>query len=196
VIGALDASVAGPSYRAGVLREAALERLRQLEAEHGEAVAFEILGPPRLSKLLFEVYLLKRGFGTVAAVLDAAPEQLAAALERLVREDAETRQRIISIGIPILLADGERLLRGPVIKSEDRHHGWADLTAANMAKWRERLLAYRATVRSELAGDSSSRHDRVFAASREWSEADGFVDIGEIVGWIFSTEDLGRRAKD
>jgi NAD(P)-dependent dehydrogenase (short-subunit alcohol dehydrogenase family) len=59
VIAGLDATVTGPSYRAAHLRDAALTRLRQLEAQHGEAVAFEILGPPRLSKLLFEAFLLK-----------------------------------------------------------------------------------------------------------------------------------------
>ncbi len=49
VVAALDASATGPSFRGGHLRQAALNRLAQLEAEHGEAVAFEILGPPRLS---------------------------------------------------------------------------------------------------------------------------------------------------
>jgi hypothetical protein len=53
IIQALDGAVMGPSYRAGILRQTALARLRQLEAEHHEdSIAFEILGPPRLSKLL------------------------------------------------------------------------------------------------------------------------------------------------
>ena len=61
VIGALDGASSGPTYRAGFLREAALNRLHQLEQEHKvESVAFELLGPPRLSKLLFEAHLLKR----------------------------------------------------------------------------------------------------------------------------------------
>ncbi len=59
VIAALDASVMGPSFRGGYLRQAALNRLRQLEAEHGESVAFEILGPPRVSKLLYEAHLIE-----------------------------------------------------------------------------------------------------------------------------------------
>src|SRR3990172_1865275 len=63
VIGALDGSVMGPTFRAGALRDAALERLRQLGEEHGESVAFEILGPPRMSKLLYESFLLKRAYG-------------------------------------------------------------------------------------------------------------------------------------
>ncbi len=48
VIAALDSSAMGPTYRAGYLRQAALNRLEQLEAAHGEGVAFEILGPPRV----------------------------------------------------------------------------------------------------------------------------------------------------
>ena len=67
VIAALDGAVMGPTYRAGFLRQSALARLRQLEAEHGvNSVAFEILGPPRLSKLLFEAHLLHRSCGTIA----------------------------------------------------------------------------------------------------------------------------------
>ncbi|MDH3858191.1 MAG: NAD-dependent epimerase/dehydratase family protein, partial [Gammaproteobacteria bacterium] len=38
VIAALDASATGPSFRGGHLRQAALNRLARLEAEHGEAV--------------------------------------------------------------------------------------------------------------------------------------------------------------
>jgi NAD(P)-dependent dehydrogenase (short-subunit alcohol dehydrogenase family) len=41
VIAALDGATAGPTYRAGVLREAALRRLAALEAEHGvRSIAF------------------------------------------------------------------------------------------------------------------------------------------------------------
>src|SRR5688572_15946218 len=61
IVAALDAATSGPTYRAGVLREVALDRMEALEREHGvEAVAYEMLGPPRLSKLLFESALLAR----------------------------------------------------------------------------------------------------------------------------------------
>jgi hypothetical protein len=150
VVAALDGAVMGPSYRVGYLREAALNRLRQLELKHGESVAFEILGPPRLSKLLFAADLLKRTCKTTEAVLHEAPHALAAALERTVLEDPDLRRRIISVGIPILLSDGERMLRGPVAKAETAHHGWVDLTAANMAKWQARLETIREAVHGEL----------------------------------------------
>jgi NAD(P)-dependent dehydrogenase (short-subunit alcohol dehydrogenase family) len=195
VIAALDGAITGPSYRAGVLREAAINRLRQLEDEHGESVAFEILGPPRLSKLLFEAHLLKRVGKSLSGILAYEPKTLAADVEQHVQGDADIRQRIVTIGIPILLADGDSLLRGPTLKSADPHHGWVDLTPSNMSLWQERLRAVQSTVKKELEEDTSSVHDRLFAASRTWSIKDGEFDIGDIVAWIFNTEEQGQRGK-
>lgn len=196
VIAALDGSVMEPSYRGGYLRQSALERLRRLEAEHGEAVAFEILGPPRLSKLLFEAHLLKHECKTATAVIDSTPEELALALEEKVNEESELRQRIISIGVPILLADGERMLRGPDLKAKDAYHGWVDLTAANMKTWQNRLKTISETVRAEVNGNTSSHKDCLFNASRHWHLEEGFPDLGEIVAWIFIHEDKGMRMKE
>jgi predicted dinucleotide-binding enzyme len=196
VINALDGATMGPSFRGGYLRQAALNRLRQLEAEQGEAVAFEFLGPPRISKLLFEAYLLKRVYSKMGAALEVKPNVMAAALEQEVCHNASLRQRIISIGIPILLADGQRLLRGPSSKSADAYHGWVDLRPANMAKWQERLIAIRQRVRTELSGDTSSRYDRVYRTSREWLPEDDAFEVGEIVAWILSYEEHGERGKN
>jgi NAD(P)-dependent dehydrogenase (short-subunit alcohol dehydrogenase family) len=116
VINALDNAVMGPTYRAGLMRHWALEKLRALEETHGvRSVAFENLGPPRLSKLLHEADLLRRAFATMGRVRDSTPADMSARLDRLIRDDAERRREIASIGIPILLADG-RLLRGPDCK--------------------------------------------------------------------------------
>ncbi len=52
------------------------------------------------------------------------------------------------------------------------------------------------TVRAELDGDTSSRADRSFVASREWRSDDEFFDIGEIVAWILIYEEDGQRGKD
>jgi NAD(P)-dependent dehydrogenase (short-subunit alcohol dehydrogenase family) len=196
VIAALDGAVMGPTYRAGFLRQSALARLRQLEAEHGvDSVAFEILGPPRLSKLLFEAHLLHRSCGTIGSVLERKPEELAAALEADIVGNGALRQRILSIGIPILLRDGERLLRGPSLKSQDAEHGWIDLRPANMARWQERLAALRAELQVALAdSEGSSRLDRSYPAALEWRQNDTF-DVGEIAGWVFIHEDRGRRGK-
>lgn len=196
IVGAIDGAVMGPTFRAGYLRQAAINRLEQLEDEHGESVAFEILGPPRMSKLLFESYLLKRVYQTLNAAAAAAPEDMAAALFKEVSEQAELRQQILSVGLPILLPDGERLLRGPLVKSETAAQGWVDLTPANMAQWKKRLDGIRAMVADELdLKDTSSRKDRFYPSLRQWKNDERF-HIGEIAAWVSIYEDEGRRGKD
>jgi hypothetical protein len=159
-------------------------------------VAFEILGPPRLSKLLFEAYLLKRVYKTLAAVEAETPETLAAALADEIARTPKLRQQMLSIGIPILLPDGVRLLRGPLIKSSTADMGWVDLTPANLGKWQLRLQEIQRQITAELDGDTSSYHDRLHPASRMWTSDEIRFDIGEIVGWLFIYEENGRRMKD
>lgn len=196
VISALDSSAMGPSYRAGILRASALARLRKLEAEHGvDSVAFEILGPPRLSKLLYEAHLLKRACGTLQEAIRRDAVDLSKACLSLITRETGLRQRILSIGIPILLPDGRGLLRGPAIKAQDAEHGWVDLRPENMAIWQERLGALRAEIQVALAEPgASSRLDRSYPSALEWREDDRF-DEGEIAGWVFIHEERGRRGK-
>ncbi|MDH3858133.1 MAG: short-chain dehydrogenase, partial [Gammaproteobacteria bacterium] len=195
VIAALDASATGPSFRGGHLRQAALNRLARLEAEHGEAVAFEILGPPRLSKLLYEAHLLKLTLQHSDAILAETPAAMASILENMVRDNEALRRRILSIGIPILMADGVSLLRGPIIKSSDSYYGWVDLTPKNMRVWQARIRAIRASAESDLVAESSSSSDRLLTPSREWDSQKDILDIGEIVAWILDREEGGRREK-
>jgi len=195
VIAAIDSSVMGPSYRAGFLRQAALNRMRQLEAEHAvDSIAFELLGPPRLSKLLFEAYLLKRTCKTLSVAIGGKPDEIAEEITQEVSQDSRLRQHILSIGIPILLSDGKRLLRGPVNKSPDAEHGWVDLTPANINRWQERLKMLRTSIQEKLAGDTSSQHDRAYPSAVAWRDEDTF-DVGEIVGWLLTHQERGRRGK-
>ncbi|HEX5630264.1 MAG TPA: hypothetical protein VFY15_01260, partial [Acidimicrobiia bacterium] len=86
VVGTVDASVLGPSYRAGVLRSRVLDELRSLEEATGtHGVALGQLGPPELSKLLWEAELLALGYGTLPAVLAATPDEICATACRLIR---------------------------------------------------------------------------------------------------------------
>ena len=195
IVAALDSAVLGPTYRAGMLRSAALARLRELERQHRtDSVAFEILGPPRLSKLLYEAYLFKRTYGTMKNVLAQTPEKLSTALWEFIKRDDDTLVRIISIGLPIVLPDGQRMLRGPVVKGLNAHSGWIDLTPANMQHWQERLRAILAELGPDAMTDASSRIDRRFPGQRAWAPDDG-LDIGEIAGWLFIHEDEGERVK-
>jgi hypothetical protein len=195
IIGALDGAVMGPTFRAGQLRDAALERLRQLGEEHGESVAFEILGPPRMSKLLYESFLLKQVYATMSSALKDSPEQMASKLEKLISENTSLRQQIISIGLPILMSDGKHILRGPLMKSETAEQGWVDLTAANMGKWKKRMEGISAMVKTELAGESSSRYNRGYPSLRKWDDKDSF-EIGEMTAWVSINEDEGKRGKE
>jgi NAD(P)-dependent dehydrogenase (short-subunit alcohol dehydrogenase family) len=209
VINALDNAVMGPTYRAGLMRHWALEKLRALEERHQvRSVAFENLGPPRLSKLLFEADLLRRTFGTMAAVRGAAVVQLSQRSGDEVRRDARLRREILSIGIPILLPDG-RLLRGPECKvppaaspeallevSEAKidawaHAGWVDLREANLALWKRRFERIEAEVGAIPPSDSSSR----FLRDRQFWGEQGVIQPGKLAGWIFGTEEQGARMK-
>jgi hypothetical protein len=209
VINALDNAVMGPTYRAGLMRHWALEKLRALEERHGvRSVAFENLGPPRLSKLLFEADLLRRTFGTMEAVRASTPTEMSARTAQEVTADGDYRGEIVSIGIPILMPDG-RLLRGPECKvppvavpSETfevtdakvdawAHAGWVDLRETNMALWRARFRRIEAGIEAIPAADSSSRHLR----DRQFWSGEGLIQPGKVTGWIFATEEKGARMK-
>ena len=214
VIAALDGAVMGPSYRAGALRHRAIEFARQLEHEHSvDSVAFEILGPPKLSKLLFEAYMLKRVFSTIQAVAESSPEALSEALVKLVTEDVDLRSRAISIGIPILLTDGVTLLCAERDRRDHRWEWqswgvtpaainrwaeteWIDLRVGNMARWRTRMVNILSEAGSMPAPDfdSSSRWGRSMADPATW-QLQPKMNIGEVVGWIFTNEEQGQRMK-
>jgi NAD(P)-dependent dehydrogenase (short-subunit alcohol dehydrogenase family) len=201
VVAALDGATSGPTYRAGVLREAAVARMEALEREHGvEAIAYEMLGPPRLSKLLFEVALLRRLYPDLDAAAGLDPDDTARRTADLLRSDDDLRIRILSIGLPILLPDGENLLRGPAPKvapgpgqspRDPRlvDNGWVDLRPANWSRWRDRIQA----IREELdSGPSSAEGSRV---DREPHDRDREVRPGRLAAWVFRYEDAGERMK-
>jgi len=210
VINALDNSVMGPTYRAGVMRASVLQQMKELAAAHeAESVAFELLGPPRLSKLLFEAHLLKLAYQTVARVRAQNPEEMATRLETEIMRNSRLRAEIISIGIPILLRDGRRLLRGPEIKippfrgsnvleltpanlEQWAHDGWVDLRVANMRVWQNRLEKIHEEIQAIPAHETSSR----FVRNRRYWQEEEDLDIGKVVGWIFSTEEKGARMKE
>lgn len=209
IISSLDGSVLAPSYRAGLIRKDALEKMETLEEETGkDSVAFELLGPPRLTKLLYEVYILKRLKGNIEAVLAANPEDLATQMETEILENKELRSTILSVGTPILLKDGKTFLRGPDISApnfegrtvlevtEDNIQkwtadGWLDLRVENVKKWQERLAALGADMEKETQQDYSSYYFR----NRRFLGGTQRMDIGIIVNWVLEYEDMGYRIK-
>lgn len=202
VVAALDASTSGPTFRAGVLRQYALGRMDELEREHGvECVAYEMLGPPRLAKLLFEAAILSRLVGgelSRAASLD--PDAAAADALALVEGDEDLRTRILSIGLPILLPDGERLLRGADIRVGPEpgergglqrfvDNGWVDLRPANWERWRARATQMLGSLEGFGGADAGSGDDL-----EAWHRS-GRIRPGTLAAWIFRHEDQGERIK-
>lgn len=209
IINALDNATMGPTYRAGLMRQSALETMQELMKEHDcESVAFELLGPPRLSKLLYEAHVLKKICGSMANIQETDSDTLADKAEALIQSDQDLRVSMLSIGIPILLKDGQRLLRGPEIKIPSfrgeyerditpesvnawARDGWVDLRASNLEKWKERIKLIFEEIESIPEGDTSSRFER----DRSYWLKDEELNIGKVVGWIFSNEEHGRRMK-
>jgi hypothetical protein len=211
VINALDNATMGPTYRAGLLREVALQQMQELMKENDcESIAFELLGPPRLSKLLYEAFLLRKTCGTLKALAEANPGEIADRMEKLISENEHIRSAILSIGIPILLPDGKRLLRGPEMKippyrgetqfnitdkaiDEWARNGWIDVRESNMKTWQKRVAGIFEEMKIIPDDDTSSQFDR---NRNYWAENDYEINIGKVVGWIFSNEEQGLRMKD
>lgn len=205
VIAALDGSILGPSYRGGVLRSQVVGDLRELETETGtHSVALGQLGPPELSKLLWEAEILKLACGTSAAVLEATPDVLSAATTDLLARRKDLCDTITSLGLPILAGDGSSLIRGPYIRipevageetvpisPADRDlwaaKGWIDLRPENLSRWQDRFRRMRDT-RPGQAQPGSAGYSPETGLS-------GVIEVGAVVAWVFTHELGGRRIK-
>ncbi len=199
VVAALDASTAGPTYRAGMLRDAALTRLDALGTRHkARSVAFEMLGPPRLTKLLYEAHLCARLFRSVDALAGADAAALGADAQRLLDASPDLRAEILSVGIPIVSADGTGISRGPHVVVPPAPgdplaaapRGWVDLREANCALWiaRARQMVADAGARRGTGGSGSDE---------EWFAIEPADPIApwRMATWIFRVEDQGERIK-
>ena len=200
VVAALDASTSGPTYRAGVLRQSALTYMEELERDAEQrSVGFEMLGPPRLTKLLFEGEILRRMCGgslECAAQLD--PDTAARDAGALVEGDADLRTRILSANLAILLPDGDSLLRGRKVEIEPAPgeavddtawKGWVDLRADNWDAWRERAVSVLARIAGEPGPEGGSQWDM-----EPWHR-ERAIRPGALAAWIFRYEDEGERIK-
>ncbi|MFQ6618084.1 MAG: short-chain dehydrogenase [Fidelibacterota bacterium] len=210
IINALDNATMGPTYRAGFMRYPAVEKMKKLEMENNiHSVAFEMLGPPRLTKLLYEAYLIRLICGRMDLILSKSPQELYRKMEHIILNNSQLRSRIISVGIPILLSDGKSLLRGPEMKipssleleeleiSPEKidlwaETGWVDLRESNARRWLERFKKIFKEIESLPEDDTSSRFER----DRDFWFKDESINLAKIVGWILVEEEKGERAKD
>ncbi len=201
IVAALDASTAGPTYRAGVLRRNAVGRLRALEdSRKSRGVAYEMLGPPRLTKLLYEAYLCGQLCPDVRALAGSKPRALADAAWRLLEADAALRQQIISVGLPIVAPDGQAVYRGSIVVVAPEPgrdplsaapRGWVDLRPEQFGVWitRAGVMVRDADVRA--SGPQSSGSDV------DWNAigSDDTIEPSRFATWVFTVEDKGTRIK-
>lgn len=212
IVNALDNATMGPTYRAGFMRRRVIDTMKQLEKEHQvDSVAFEMLGPPRLSKLLYEVYLLKNCFQSFSNISNQTATSLSEKVTDFIQHNQLIRSRILSIGIPILLPDGKRILRGSEIKiptnladaqitpehiNQWAYDGWVDLRESSMLEWLNRIKTIRAEIGELSDNDTSSRvtrnKDYWFGESGISSDE---IHIGKVASWIFIREEKGERMK-
>jgi hypothetical protein len=206
IINALDNAVLGPTYRAGLMRHWALERMMEFESQgETKSVAFEMLGPPRNTKLLFEAHLLREAFGTMTAVRESTPEQVVEKIETMLEKEPRLANEVVSVGIPILLSSGE-ILRGQqvIVPAEADnepltpenleawvHDGWVDLRLDNCASWIARMQRIHDDTAAIPEDDTSSRHLR----NRRFWDEEKRIQPGKILGWILSVEEHGARFK-
>ena len=204
VVAALDASVLGPSYKAGMVRNNAMAALDAEEHRTGTpSVALGQLGPPELSKLLLEIRLLLDVTGSIEALAridaDTLIGKVGAALP-----DHPVRVLGPTIGVPILLSDGATLLRGPRLNVPEQlglaatasfddaaqvdgwaKKGWVDLRRESLTRWIDRAkrisqLGRRAMGAGSFATTLASLDDE---------------EIGGIVAWVLANEIGGHRVQ-
>lgn len=198
VIAAIDGAIIDPSYRAGCLRTPVIDKLKLLEKKtNSHSVALGQLGPPELSKLLYEAHLLKLQFGTLQEVLDHSPTEISERLYNLVNTNHDLCNLITSIGIPILCPDGKSIYRGPKINIPEYREeykmpsdtakidmwaqkGWVDLRPKNFEIWHQRF--------EQMIHSASAFSTEGSAAITLKSYLYPDIRIGEVVGWIFNND--------
>lgn len=209
IINALDTSVMEPTYRAGFMRSIALQKLEALERKNRtNSVAFEMLGPPRLSKLLFEAHLIRLIYKDFSNYIAQSPEKISKRVYIYLKQNNGIRDEIISVGIPILYPDGFNLLRGPEMKIPSyadgdnitvnskkidkwASEGWIDLREGNWKKWQ---LRFKAIMKQAMEMTNTSKSSRYIFDEEYWDHFRN-INIGKIVSWIFINEEKGLRYK-
>lgn len=197
VVAALDGASAGPSYRGGMLRAVAIERLRRLEKECGvRSVGFEMLGPPRLTKHLYEAHVWSLLCSSVRELAQAEAAALARRAAALVAQDSDLRSTIVSVGLPILV-QGNLVYRAESVAVPPEENdferaalrGWVDLRESSAARWIGRAKGMCEQAGQALGDRSGSDFD--------WNviQPQDEISPSRMAAWIFRFEEGGQRIK-
>ena len=206
VLGAIDGAITEPSYRAGVLREQAIRQMEMLERTAADdilpSIAVGHLGPPKLTKLLTEAFLIREAAETddIDRIFSLTAKELQMRVEMYLEANPRIVSLIVTIGIPLLRHGKHKLLltRGPRLNipptppdgspvpideiSLERYArtGWVDLRLPNFDLWRERIDRL-----SHSQPDIVSQGSAAFDLGKYSS--DRFIP-GEVVGWLLTNE--------
>jgi hypothetical protein len=118
-------------------------------------------------------------------------------------EEKTLRTTIISIGFPMLMPDGKRIMRGPRLNiPESIYHeievteddvdrwarkGWVDLRPVNCAEWQDRFQRMRRARHMLHTRGTSSLTMKTYLPET--------IEIGAVVAWIFNNDAQGYRIK-
>ena len=136
--------------------------------------------------------------GTLSDLAHANPAELAERARRLIMmEDRGLRQRILSIGLVILMPDGESVLRGqtvtlppaagvPLDLEREATRSWVDLRPRSWASWIARAQAMARTARGDETGSWA-----------RWTVAGPAdpIEPSRMAVWVFENEEEGYRIK-
>lgn len=204
IINGITSTIVAPSYLAGTIRQESIRLMLALEKEKNiPSIALGKLGPPQLSKLLFEAYLLRQKYNSLKefSMDDISPEMLGSYFESLILKNQDLQTLITSIGIPILLTDGETILRGPRINIPESTAQNVNITSKNVDDWanqgwvdlrKNNMLAWMNRAKKMLSSISEHSTSSAFYADPTAYKSDK-IKIGEVVGWIFANEFNGHR---
>jgi hypothetical protein len=161
-------------------------------------VAFEILGPPRLTKNLFEAHVCSLLCPSVEELSRARPGDLARAAAALFRDDRDLRSLVVSVGLPVVI-EGDRVYRGATVIVPPENgdlegaipRGWVDLRVRNLGIWvaRAQRVMQQAVERRRRPTGSGSDEDWFAIQPADRIEPPRFAT------WIFKYEDEGERIK-
>ncbi len=204
VIAGIDSSIMNPSFRAGVLRQAALDKLARIEEEtQSHSVALGQLGPPELSKLLYEAHLLKLNYQTLKDVIQVPASEVSETLYQFILENERLRTQMTSIGLPILAPDGRQLIRGPRLNIPESIYREVDLTAVNVDEWAQKgwvdlrpssLQTWQNRFR-RMRRTQHLLHTRGTSSVTMLTYLPETIEIGAVVAWLFNNDYEGYRIK-
>jgi hypothetical protein len=208
VISAINSSVMSPTYLAGIIRRDSIETMLKMEKEKNiPSIALGELGPPQLSKLLYETYLFQQKYSSLDEMVNdkISAAELAKWMENFITSNVELQRIITSLGLPILLTDGKTILRGPKINIPESKifnsvevksaadidtwakQGWVDLRVENMQVWQERAKNILVTQQNPYVEGSACYSHKTYPNKE--------IRTGEIVGWVLANEFEGYRVK-